>query len=48
MLTTAYEHKIGNNSQFTYSQQFIEFVVNEIKKNPSGFVESLKEWTKKR
>lgn len=27
---------------FTYSQQFIEFIVNEIKKNPTRFVDSLK------
>lgn len=38
----AYMHKIGNNVQYTYSQQFVEFIVSEIKNNPSGFVDSLK------
>ena len=38
----AYEHVIGNQHSFTYSQQFIDFIVTEIEKNPAGFVESLK------
>ncbi|OFV69142.1 DUF3644 domain-containing protein [Acetobacterium wieringae] len=38
----AYEHIIGNNSHFTYSQQFIDFIVSEIEKAPNKFVESLK------
>jgi len=38
----AYEHVIGNNHSFTYSQQFIEFIVSEIAKSPHNFVESLK------
>lgn len=38
----AYKHTIGKQESFTYSQQFIEFVVNEIKKNPNKFVASLK------
>lgn len=38
----AYEHVIGNQRHFTYSQQFIDFIIDEIKKNPDGFVDSLK------
>ena len=38
----AYEHIIGNQHSFTYSQQFVDFVVTEIEKNPHNFVESLK------
>ena len=38
----AYEHVIGNQHSYTYSQQFIEFIIAEIEKNPSKFVESLK------
>lgn len=38
----AYEHVIGNQHSFTYSQQFIDFILSEIEKNPVGFVDSLK------
>ena len=38
----AYEHVIGNQRSYTYSQQFIEFIVAEIEKSPHNFVESLK------
>ncbi|MDD3745000.1 MAG: DUF3644 domain-containing protein [Anaerostipes sp.] len=38
----AYQHIIGNQQQYTYSQQFIEFIVSEIEKTPDKFVESLK------
>jgi ribosomal protein L23 len=38
----AYKHLIGKQEQYTYSQQFVDFILSEIKKNPSGFVESLK------
>ena len=38
----SYRHILGNNETYTYSQQFIEFIINEVKKNPSKFVESLK------
>lgn len=38
----AYEHVIGNQHSYTYSQQFIEFIVAEIEKSPHNFVESLK------
>jgi len=38
----AYEHVIGNQHSYTYSQQFIDFIISEIEKNPHKFVESLK------
>lgn len=38
----AYEHKLGNTKQYTYSEQFVEFIVTEVKKNPEKIVESLK------
>lgn len=44
----AYEHIIGNQHSFTYSQQFIDFIIAEIEKNPTGFVESLKKSKKTR
>lgn len=37
----AFKHTIGKQQSFTYSQQFIEFIVSEIKKNPTRFVDSL-------
>ncbi len=43
----AYEHKIGNQRQYTYSQQFIDFVIDEMKKIPNNFVCSLKKANKK-
>ncbi|MDU5742856.1 MAG: DUF3644 domain-containing protein [Finegoldia magna] len=42
-----YKHKIGNNNSYTYSQQFIEFIVDEISKDPLNIVESLKDGNKK-
>lgn len=44
----AYPHIIGNQRQYTYSQQFVDFIVDEIKKNPNGFVDSLKNAKEKR
>ena len=38
----AYKHTIGNSEQYTYSQQFVDFIFDEIKKNPDKFVESLR------
>ena len=38
----AYCHKIGNTEQYTYSQQFVDFIVSEIQKDPQHFVESLR------
>lgn len=38
----AYEHVIGKQRSYTYSQQFIDFIVLEVEKNPDTFVESLK------
>ncbi len=43
----AYEHIIGNQHSFTYFQQFVEFIVREIRKGPQHFVESLKKSVKK-
>lgn len=37
----AYKHTIGKQEQYTYSQQFVEFIIAEIKKNPDKFVASL-------
>ena len=44
----AYKHIIGRQEQFTYSQQFIDFIIDEIIKNPDSFVESLKKRQRKR
>ncbi len=38
----AYNHKIGDNERYTYSQQFVDFVFDEIKKAPDKYVTSLK------
>ncbi|MFT8329468.1 MAG: DUF3644 domain-containing protein, partial [Oenococcus oeni] len=38
----SYEHVIGKRCQWTYSQQLIEFIVNEIKKNPKDFVKFIR------
>lgn len=43
----AYKHVIGKQSSYTYSQQFIDFIINEIKKDPQHFVENLKKAYKK-
>lgn len=39
----AYKHTIGNQESYTYSQQFVDFVFGEIKKNPKHYVESLRQ-----
>lgn len=44
----SYEHTIGKQSQYTYSQQLIDFIIEEIKKSPANFVESLKKSNRKR
>ena len=38
----SYEHVIGNQMSYTYSQQFIEFIIGEIKKAPNNYVQNLK------
>lgn len=38
----SYEHIVGKTRNYSYSQQFIDFIVLEIKKNPEKFVDSLK------
>lgn len=37
----SYCHRIGKQEHFTYSQVYIDFIIEEIKKNPEGFVRSL-------
>lgn len=39
----AYKHTIGNQEQYTYSQQLVDFIIGEMKKNPLTFVESLRQ-----
>lgn len=43
-----YEHTIGKIKNYTYSQQLIEFIMQEMQKNNTNFVGSLKEGNKKR
>ncbi|WP_163621614.1 hypothetical protein [Lactiplantibacillus plantarum] len=38
----AYQHVIGKQHSYTYSQQFVEFIVRQIENNPTTFVQSLK------
>lgn len=38
----SYKHSLGNSTSYIYSERLIDFIINEIKKNPDGFVESLK------
>lgn len=38
----AYMHVIGKQHSYTYSQEFIDFIVEQIEKAPNNFVESLK------
>lgn len=38
----AYKHTIGNQEQYTYSQEFVDFIYKEMKTNPLTFVESLR------
>lgn len=38
----SYKHQIGKSERYTYSQQLIDFIINEIKKDPLNIVESLK------
>lgn len=44
----AYKHTIGHTESYTYSEQFVQFIISEIKKDPQHFVESLKKSIKKR
>ncbi len=39
----SYKHSLGNYVSYTYSEKLVDFIVDEIKKNPSGFVDSLKQ-----
>ena len=38
----SYKHTVGNSEDYTYSEQFIDFILQRIKENPRNFVESLK------
>lgn len=38
----SYKHSLGNSTSYTYSERLVNFIIEEIKKNPDGFVESLK------
>ncbi len=38
----SYAHRIGKLTEYTYSQQAAEFIVNQIKQDPSGIVEKKK------
>ena len=40
--TYSYKHMIGNREEYTYSQSFIEFILDGIRKNPDKYVESLR------
>lgn len=37
-----YRHVVGKAVSYTYSQQFVDFIIDIIKKDPCNFVESLK------
>ena len=39
----AYKHMIGKQESYTYSQQFVDFIFCEIKKNQDTFVKGLKQ-----
>ena len=39
----SYKHSLGNYTSYTYSEKLVDFIVDEIKKNPIGFVDSLKQ-----
>lgn len=43
-----YQHKIGNTISYTYSQKFIEFIIDEIKKNPDKIAESIIDGNRKK
>lgn len=38
----AYQHKIGNAVEYTYSQQAAEFIVNQIKQDPHKIIDKIK------
>lgn len=43
-----YKHVLGDNSQYSYSRATIDFMVGEIKKDPSNIIRYLKQEMKKR
>ena len=42
----AYAHIIGKTTTYTYSQVALDFIVEEIRKNPSGIIDGLRSATK--
>lgn len=43
----SFEHIIGKQHNYTYSQKFIDFIINEIKKDPDNFIQFLSKKIKK-
>lgn len=43
----SFEHVIGKQHNYTYSQKFVDFIINEIKKDPDNFVQFLSKKLKK-
>lgn len=37
-----YEHKVGNTTTYTYSQEVVNFIIDEVRKNQKNFYTSLK------
>ena len=44
----AYEHEIASSSQFSYSMRVVDFIMERIKDDPTGIIDSLKEICKKK
>lgn len=42
-----YVHRVGSNPTYSYSMQAIDFIVDEIKKDPENIIQNLKEKLKK-
>ena len=38
----SYAHKIGKLTEYTYSQQAAEFIVDQIKQDPENIVDKIK------
>lgn len=44
----AYRHEVANTVTYTYSTQVVDFIIEEIRRNPSGIIDGLKRETKKK
>lgn len=44
----AYKHQIGDSSRYTYSMRAVDFIVDQIKEDPSGIIDGLKKEHEKR